>query len=256
MSAAPAAAAAPQGERGIVDRVGRFVFRFRDYLAPTGLLLILVVTRPGYPFESERADVWMDAIGLLVATAGQALRVLVIGYAYIVRGGTNKQLAAPALVREGFYAHSRNPMYVGNALLLAGLAIIYDSVWVYAVALPAFFLAILAIIKAEERFLAVKFGDEYATYCREVNRFLPSPRGLRATMAGMTFDWRRVLRKEYGTTFAWISVSFFLLAWERLLHFGYAARRAQFHDLLLAYVPIVGAWATVRWLKKSHRLDS
>ena len=51
---------------------------------------------------------------------GQAVRVMVIGYAYIQRGGVNKQLAARSPGREGVYAHSRNPMYVGNFLLLAG----------------------------------------------------------------------------------------------------------------------------------------
>lgn len=239
-----------------VQRFGRFVFRFRDYLAPAGLAIILAVTVPEHPFGSERVNRWVDALGLLVAATGQALRALVIGYAYIVRGGASKQLAAPKLVCEGFYAHSRNPMYVGNMLLLSGLAMIYNSRWVYVFGLPAFVAGLLAIIKAEEAFLATKFGPDYEDYCRRVNRFLPRLCGLRATMASMTFDWKRVLRKEYGTTCAWLSATLFLLVWERLVHFGYTARRDEINTLLLAYIPVVIAYAVIRWLKKSRRLDS
>jgi protein-S-isoprenylcysteine O-methyltransferase Ste14 len=240
----------------VVQWLGRFVFRFRDYLAPAGLLLILALAWPEHLFGSEAVNRWVDLLGLLVAAAGQTLRVLVIGYAYIVRGGSNKQLAAPKLVCEGFYAHSRNPMYVGNILLLTGLAIIYNSRWVYIVGLPVFLGGLLAIVRAEEHFLAAKFGGEYENYCQRVNRFLPNPRGLRATMRAMRFDWRRVLRKEYGTTFAWLSVALFLLIWERLVHFGYAARHTEIDRLLLCYVPLTIAYATVRWLKKHRRLDS
>lgn len=239
-----------------VQWLGQFVFRFRDYLAPAGLAIILAATLPEHLFGSEAVNRWVDALGLLVAATGQVLRVLVIGYAYIVRGGVGKQLAAPKLVCEGFYAHSRNPMYVGNMLLLSGLAIIYNSRWVYVVGLPVFLGGLLAIIKAEEAFLASKFGRDYEDYCQRVNRFLPRLRGLRATMASMRFDWKRVLRKEYGTTCAWLSAALFLLVWERLVHFGYAARRGQINALLLAYIPVVIAYGEVRWLKKSRRLDS
>ncbi len=198
----------------------------------------------------------MDALGVTVALAGQTVRILVIGYAYIRRGGINKQLAAPTLVCGGFFAHSRNPMYLGNILLLSGLAVVYNSPWTYLIGLPLFFGAILAIVHVEEHFLAERFGIEYEAYRRRVNRFLPNPRGIRTTMAGMRFDWKRVLRKEYNTAFLWLSAAYFFLIWERLTHFGYAARRGEISALLLAYVPLPVAYATVRFLKKHRWLRS
>jgi protein-S-isoprenylcysteine O-methyltransferase Ste14 len=239
----------------VVDSAGRFVFRFRDYLVPAGFALILAFTRPEHLFGSAVVNAWTDVLGFLIAAVGQFLRITVIGYAYIVRGGAKKHLAAPKLVCEGFYAHSRNPMYVGNFLLLGGLAIIYNSRWVYAIALPLAYVGILAIIGAEEQFLRTQFGSDYDDYCRRVNRFLPRLRGLQDTLAPMTFDWKRVLRKEYGTTFAWLSAAIFLLIWERLHHFGYAAA-AHIQALAAAWIVIVAGYGTVRWLKKSHRLDS
>ena len=240
----------------LVERVGRFVFRFRDYLAPAGLALILASTHPEHLFGSRTVNMWADLFGLVLCMIGQAVRVTVIGYAYIVRGGANKQLHAPKLVCEGFYAHSRNPMYVGNFFLLGGLAVIYNSRWVYLIGLPLFIGGIMSIIRAEEMFLQEKFGAEYDDYCRRVNRFWPRLKGLRATLAPMTFDWKRVLRKEYGTTFAWVSAAIFLEAWEQLFHFGYRPEPWKIHALLLAYVPVLIAYGVVRFLKKTHRLDS
>lgn len=257
MSQPDSETAAPVGgASGAVRAVGHFVFRFRDYLAPLGLVAILVFTHPEHLFGSAAVNDWTDLLGFLIAATGQALRMAVIGYAYIVRGGTNKQLAAPKLVCEGFYAHSRNPMYLGNFLLLAGIAIIYNSRWVYALVLPVYYAGLLSIVKAEESFLHDKFGAEYEAYCRTTNRFWPRLQGLGATLGSMTYDWKRVLRKEYGTTFAWLSAAIFLLIWERLHHFGYQAAKDQIQFLGWCYVPVVAYWATVRWMKKTHRLDS
>ena len=247
-------AGAPSRMAGAVTWLGRFVFRYRDYLAPLGLILILVCTRPQPLFNSPQLDLWLDALGLAVATCGQAFRIFVIGYAYIQRGGDQKRLAASRLVCEGIYAHSRNPMYVGNFLLLTGLAIIYHSLFVYLVALPVYVLAILTIIRSEEEFLRGKFGSEYEDYCRRVNRFLPRLHGMRTTLAGLRFDWRRVVRKEYGTTFAWISVALLLIGWEQLHWYGGAAY-GTVRWLAVAWLVVVALYSVARWLKKTRRLN-
>jgi protein-S-isoprenylcysteine O-methyltransferase Ste14 len=246
---------APSPRMAGVTSIGRFVFRYRDYLAPLGLALILVGTRPQPFFASARADAWFDAVGLLVAACGQAVRFVVIGYAYIQRGGVDKQLAANRLVCEGIYAHSRNPMYVGNFLLLAGLVMIYHSLAVYLVAFPVYLLGIWTIIKSEEEFLAKRFGRDYEDYCRRVNRFLPRLRGMRQTLGSMRFDWRRVVRKEYGTTFAWTSVALVLIAWEQIHWYGAAAARDLLVVLAAAWLGILLLYAVARWLKKTRRLD-
>ena len=240
----------------LADRLGRFVFRYRDYLVPSVLVGVLVLTRPQAPLGSERLDAVLDAAGFLVAAAGQALRAMVIGYAYIRRGGINKRPAAPTLVCEGVYAHCRNPMYVGDFFLFAGLAMIYHSAGVYLVVLPIVAAALLAIVTAEERYLAARFGTAYGAYCERVNRFVPALRGLSRTTRGMQFDWRRVVRKEYGTTFAWLSAAFFLLAWERVVRVGWASSAPQLRDLLACYLPVPIAYGAVRWLKKSGHLRS
>jgi protein-S-isoprenylcysteine O-methyltransferase Ste14 len=251
-----AAADVAQGTPPLADRLGRFVFGYRDYLVPAALVAVIALTRPQTAFGSARLDAALDVLGLLVALAGQTLRIAVIGYAYIQRGGAQKQLSAPKLVCAGFYAHSRNPMYAGDFLLFLGLCIIYNSPWVYLVVLPAVTLSLLAIVSAEERYLGRRFDAAYADYCQRVNRFVPRPYGLRATLRGMHFDWRRVLRKEYGTTFAWVSAAFFLLAWEQIVRPGSSGAQPVLLWLLCLYALVPLAYGYVRWLKKSGRLQS
>lgn len=239
-----------------LDNVGRFVFRYRDYIVPVALLAVLVLVRPDEPFRSASWNTIADIVGLLIALAGQAWRVLVIGLAYIQRGGAQKSLSAPTLVIEGVYAHCRNPMYIGDFLLFLGLCVIYNSVWVYAAALPVVALSLWAMVVAEERYLSERFGAAYADYCRRVNRFVPDLRGWRQTMRGLRFDWRRVLRKEYGTTFAWLSGAFVLLAWERVARSGWSAAEPTLLALAVLYAPIPLLYGIVRWLKLSGRLRS
>ncbi len=198
----------------------------------------------------------MDGVGTGVALSGQALRVLVIGFAYIKRGGRRKRITADRLVCEGIFAHVRNPMYLGNLLIILGLALIANSPWWYLLVAPGFATAYFAIVLAEEDFLAKKFGKEYEEYCRRVNRFVPRFTGLAQSLRPFAFDWKRVIRKEYGTTFTWTSTTLLLLIWERWEQFGYAKEKAAIQKLLLP-LPFLGlAYLTVLALKKYGKLRS
>ncbi|MBI3797086.1 MAG: DUF1295 domain-containing protein [Deltaproteobacteria bacterium] len=239
--------------RGLI-RFGHFLFGYRDYLVPLTFVLLTLTTSPEFPFGSERLDGWLDGLGIVVALTGQFLRVLVIGFAYIKRGGYRKRIAADKLVRQGFFAHSRNPLYLGNLLILFGLVLIAHNRWWYLLAFPGFLLAYGAIIVAEEDFLTQKFGREYEEYCQQVNRLIPHFAGLRQSLSAFVFDWKRVIQKEYGSTFTWMSMSVFLLIWERWARFGYTARRTEIHRLLWCFALLGVAYLVARWLKKTGRL--
>ncbi|MDN5938433.1 MAG: isoprenylcysteine carboxylmethyltransferase family protein, partial [Salinisphaera sp.] len=200
-------------------------------------------------------DCWLDAAGVLVASLGQALRALVIGLAYIRRGGRNKAIYADDLVTDGFFAHSRNPLYLGNMLVYLGLFLILNSVVGWVAGVPFFLAAYLCITAAEEDYLARRFGAAYRAYCQRVPRFLPRLAGLGATTRGMRFQWRRLIRKEYGSTYAWTVTVLLLLAYERLLWSGSAASWAQLRWLALAWGLLTVLYVAARWLKKTRRLE-
>ncbi len=77
-----------------------------------------------------------------------------------------------ALVLEGPYRITRNPMYVGMTFALIGLAILLGSLSPWLV-IPLFVVAIdRNIVPVEEALLGQAFGERYAEYCRRVRRWL------------------------------------------------------------------------------------
>jgi len=76
------------------------------------------------------------------------------------------------LVTSGFFRFSRNPMYLGFALLLLGAALTTGSAC--ALAAPLVFIAISQgiYIPFEERAMARVFGDDYRSYRQRVRRWL------------------------------------------------------------------------------------
>ncbi len=239
--------------RGLI-RLGHFLFGYRDYLFPLAFLVLTVISSPEFPLGSEQLDRWMDGVGVVVVLTGQVLRVLVIGFVPIKRGGNKKRIAADTLVREGFFAHSRNPLYLGNLLIILGFVLIANCRWWYLLVIPGFSLTYWAIILAEEEFLMQKFGKEYEEYCRQVNRLVPDFTGLCRSLNLLGFDWKRAIQKEYGTIFTCMSMTVFLLIWEKWKRFGYSARQAEVQRLLGIFLVLCLAYLVARVLKKTGRL--
>jgi len=79
---------------------------------------------------------------------------------------------AAALVTAGVYRITRNPMYVGLALLLAAWAVHLSSLWPFLG--PVLFVLYISRfqIVPEERVLRSMFGEAYATYAARVRRWL------------------------------------------------------------------------------------
>jgi len=242
--------------RRALAALGRFLFKTRNGLFPAVFFVLALTSRPIARTGPVPWDRVLDVLGVLLAAAGQALRVAVIGLAYIRRGGLNKQVYADRLVQEGIFAHCRNPLYVGNFLALTGFCLIHDSWACYLVGIPIFVLAYVSIVLAEEDFLRTKFGAEFEEYCRRVPRFGFRFQGLSETIAGSRFDWRRVVRKEYGSTFSGLTFVLFLFVWDRYLVDGWAAARPTFLVALSIWIPCVVCYLVARRLKKTSRLGT
>ncbi|NDF98335.1 MAG: isoprenylcysteine carboxylmethyltransferase family protein, partial [Chitinophagia bacterium] len=108
------------------------------------------------------------------------------------------------LVTEGIFRHCRNPLYVGNILMLLGVGILANSVFYVAIMVPIFLFIYQAIVLAEENFLRNKFGAGFDSYCKDVNRWWPSLYGLSDTLSSMAFNWKRWIIKEHTTQFIWL----------------------------------------------------
>ena len=110
--------------------------------------------------------------GYLVACTGLALDLAAMAALHRHRANILPHRAATALVTSFPYTRSRNPIYLGNTLLLAGFAFIAADAWfLLAAAAMAQAVAMLAI-RREEAHLAAKFGPAWAAYAARTPRWL------------------------------------------------------------------------------------
>ena len=117
---------------------------------------------------------WPQITGLIVATAGAAVALWCVCAFVCIGKGTPAPFDPPRrLVVRGPYRCVRNPMYLGAALLLGGVALFYRSpvVAIYGLALLA--MAHLIVVFYEEPTLRRSFGPDYEKYCRCVPRWWP-----------------------------------------------------------------------------------
>jgi hypothetical protein len=196
---------------------------------------------------------WPIIIGLSVTITGQLVRGATIGLAYIVRGGKDGKVYAEDLVTSGIFHHCRNPLYVGNILMLCGVGILSNSLLYVVIVLPLFLFIYQCIVLAEENYLFHRFGTAYKQYCSDVNRWFPNLRGIGDTFRKMRFNWRRWILKEYNTQYIWLTGITLILLIEYDQLTGYNTR---LRNLLLAIIlPLLGVgYLFVRYLKKSGKM--
>ena len=230
-------------------QIGNFFFKYRNLLF---ILLYGLLFLPSPELFTENIfhaayKTWPLIIGLFVTVLGQAIRGATIGLAYIVRGGKDKKVYAEHLVSTGIFSHCRNPLYVGNILMLLGVGILANSLIYVAIIMPLFLFIYQAIVLAEENFLRGKFGADFDAYCARVNRWIPSLKGIGATFSSMEFNWKRWVLKEYTTQFIWLAGIALLII-----------RLYQIEDVLTnsiyAVIILAIGYVIVRYLKKSGKM--
>lgn len=77
-----------------------------------------------------------------------------------------------AMIEEGPFRVSRNPLYVGLLVLYLGLALLTGTTWGLVLFPAAVLLVLWGAILPEERFLHARFGAAYDAYRRGVRRWL------------------------------------------------------------------------------------
>jgi protein-S-isoprenylcysteine O-methyltransferase Ste14 len=134
----------------------------------TGVLLqSFVYTLPiGLPL-SARVTLGLLAVLLGVAIGGNAFR-------HFRRTGQDPKPweSTPEIISTGIYRFTRNPMYVGMALMQTGIGIGLGNGWIIALVPPVLVVIYTIAIRHEEAYLERKFGDTYARYKASVRRWL------------------------------------------------------------------------------------
>jgi|JI8StandDraft_2_1071088.scaffolds.fasta_scaffold17309_5 protein-S-isoprenylcysteine O-methyltransferase Ste14 len=233
--------------------IGNFLFRYRNKLFPFIILaLFAIAIPPAELFGNSALAHFKETIGIGLALAGLAVRGVVIGFAYIKRGGLNKKVYAENLVTQGMFSLCRNPLYFGNMLIYAGVFVMHGDPLVIVAGISLYMFIYQCIIYAEENYLQNKFGDAYADYCKDVPRWIPRITQFRQARAGMYFNWRRIFLKDYST-FASTAVTLCLV--EIYEHFGTALAGHWLHiGFLVLAMALVGITAAGISTLKRHRI--
>lgn len=157
---------------------GRWLFRHRGWIfVPLGGILVLQALAR-YSLADGSAGEGFSVAHLGVAGIlglGLLIRLQVAGRA---RPGTSSRgitFEAGQLITTGMYAHLRNPLYLANLLIWAGLGLLVGPPWWVTVLVAGAALAYHLIVLAEEEFLLARFGSSYIDYCRQVPRWIPKP---------------------------------------------------------------------------------
>jgi len=136
------------------------------------LLALLVIFGLGWwGSGSLLPDPW-PWLGVIPVLAG--LWLAIAGARQFARAETNivPFTESTTLVTDGVFAYTRNPMYLGMVLVLAGAALLTNVAvaWLVVVGFAVFIQQ--RFIRHEERLMEETFGDEYRAYKARVRRWL------------------------------------------------------------------------------------
>ena len=114
----------------------------------------------------------LDLLGGLCVGAGLVLMLLAVVEMRKCRTTIIPHMEAAHLVTTGIFARSRNPIYLGDAFVLAGLALCWTAP--VAILLVPVFAGIITrrFILPEEERLRRKFGTDFVCYCEKARRWL------------------------------------------------------------------------------------
>lgn len=225
----------------MVVKLGNWLFHYRNFLFPVFYLALFI---PSPPVIIN--TIWAETAGVVIILCGMLVRAITIGLVYIVRGGRNRTIYADRLVTEGIYSICRNPMYLGNILLLLGFGLFANSLWFMVIFFPLFVLFYVAIIKAEEAFLLNKFGNEFNTYRKSVSALIPRLGRIGSTFRGHSFKWKKVLSKEHNSLYLYISGILLLLLFKE---------RIEIRSFIIVFLLVSIIYGAIKWMKKSRLLE-
>lgn len=195
-----------------LEKQGNWLFRWRSFV-PLFILPILVIAlqKSGYLERhfGDDAENFYGFFCITISFLGLAVRSITIGFTPKGTSGRNtKEQIAKTLNTTGMYSIVRNPLYLGNFLIFAGIILFIQVWWFFIISLLAFWLYYERIIFTEEEFLRNKFGNLYLEWAERTPLFLPKFGNWK--QPGLSFSCRNVLKREYTGLFV-ITSSFPLI---------------------------------------------
>lgn len=144
-------------------KFGKFLFRWRGVIGFIAFGLIWLLARPNW------SSIWISLPFILI---GLFFRFWASGY--MNKEGRCNEINAKSLITQGPYRFTRNPLYIGNFFLTAGVLIGFHSPFYLIILILVLFLVEYSIIiNAEQIFLKNHFCNDYLTYSKMTSMIFP-----------------------------------------------------------------------------------
>lgn len=143
--------------------IGELFFKYRDYTPLPLILILLIIAEP---------TVTSATVGTLLMIAGELFRIYSVSFIGSI-SRTRSSNTGNNLIKEGPFGWMRNPLYVGNFVIVLGVSAFGGVGWLVLITAAACAAQYFFIVNYEEATLMKKFGAEYTEYRKEVPAWLP-----------------------------------------------------------------------------------
>jgi protein-S-isoprenylcysteine O-methyltransferase Ste14 len=130
------------------------LIKYRSFIGILCLVVVLWLATP---------TVWSISAGFFFMMIGMFFRAWSSGYI-----NKDKELAT-----EGPYSLTRNPLYFGNLLLGAGIAIASNNWLAVSICAAYYFSFFTFLIAIERKRMKSRFGPRYEDWAKQANLFFP-----------------------------------------------------------------------------------
>lgn len=236
-----------------IEKQGSWLFRWRSYLPLLGIPIFIIAIRQSgileKKFGDDVGDLW-ESCAVIISFLGFIVRCVTAGYAPRGTSGRNtKSQVAEMLNTTGMYSISRNPLYLGNFIIVLGVTLFIEVWWLALLVWFGFWLYYERIIFTEEEFLRSKFKDQFMEWAKKTPIVIPRFRNWKKPE--LKFSFKTALRREFSTFFSIVAAFFFL---EIAADFLTRKRHGVHNSWIIFFVISLGIYLTFCILKKKTKL--
>ncbi len=141
------------------------------YLAAVAAAIVLHWLLP-LPWIPRPLSELLFAVGWLVVGAALAIEFSAMRTMARAKTTIMPNRGSDHLVTNGPFSFTRNPIYLGNTMLMIGIGLIAGIVWFLLLAPVAAYATTKLAIEREERHLEARFGKKYRDYRKKVRRWI------------------------------------------------------------------------------------
>ncbi|WP_420566997.1 methyltransferase family protein [Thalassovita sp.] len=144
-------------------------------IPPAWLLLAAVIAwiqGTYFPAGLSFGGYWADFVGGILVGGGILLMLLAVFEMRKHRTTVIPHRDADTMVTSGIFSRSRNPIYLGDVVLLAGLVLRFDAVLSLPLVPLLLWLLEKRFVIPEENRLRIKFRANFARYCQKTRRWI------------------------------------------------------------------------------------